>query len=87
MHDCEFITWRGALTRIAGTPFLKNDEWRVVCCKFQGVIFLCERTLESKLKQKTNQTEREQRLTYGGFKFEQYVTKETANVSYSFNTL
>lgn len=84
IHDCEFVTWRGTLTRISSTPFLNPnaDPWSVACCRFKDVIFLCELATEVKARKQVNETEVQKLQTYWGHKFETYMTKETIDVSF-----
>ena len=84
IHDCNIVSWRGTLTRICSSPHLSqnSDAWRIVCCKFQGVFFICELTSDAKLKFRENETELQKRQTYWGHKFEQFVTTNELDVSW-----
>lgn len=89
IYGLDVVTWRGTLTRVGSSPYLSNnsDAWKIVCCKFEDVIFLCELVTEAKLKCKENETELQKRQTYWGHKFEQYVTTENIDVSLIFKLL
>ncbi|KAH7728419.1 dom-3 [Aphelenchoides avenae] len=77
IHEADFVVWRGSLTRVACSPFEKDgDGWKVACCRFQNVIFMCEYDSEAKAQKKGNESERERLMTYWGHKFEQYITTD-----------
>lgn len=83
LHDCQFVTWRGTLTKVAASPFLaqNSDPWAVACCRFNNVIFLCEQVTDEKRSKQANENEFHKKATYWGHKFEQYLTKDTSDVS------
>jgi RAT1-interacting protein len=74
----------GTLTRVAASPYLtqNSDPWTIACCKFNGVIFLCEQVTDDKRKKQANENEYQKKLTYWGHKFEQYLTKDTIDASF-----
>jgi RAT1-interacting protein len=82
IHDSEYVTWRGTMTKIGSSPYLTQDSdaWKIVCCKFQGVIFLCEMTTEIKLEKQAQESPLQKRQTYWGHKFEQYITTDRVEV-------
>ena len=38
--DCDFVTWRGNLTKILTTPYCRNDSWEIGVQRRHGRIFL-----------------------------------------------
>ncbi|CAD5209527.1 unnamed protein product [Bursaphelenchus xylophilus] len=81
LHGADVVSWRGTLTRIGASPFdaLNSDGWRVLCSKFNDVVFLCELSTSQKLSNNGKKTAREKRMTYWGYKFEQYTTVDHEN--------
>lgn len=73
IDKAQFFCYRGLMTCIACTPYEKKDGWRLVAILFKGNIYLCLRDTEEKQKIKQNFTEKEQKFTSWGFKFEQYL--------------
>ncbi|VDN38195.1 unnamed protein product, partial [Cylicostephanus goldi] len=71
LHEADFVSWRGLLTRIAATPFCPKESWQFTAARVGGVIFLCE---GDRYRRMEAMTPREQMATYWGFKFEQYMT-------------
>ncbi|CAJ0595236.1 unnamed protein product [Cylicocyclus nassatus] len=71
LHEADFVSWRGLLTRIAATPFCPKDSWQFTAARVGGVIFLCEGDRYRRMEAMTPQ---EQMMTYWGFKFEHYMT-------------
>lgn len=84
IFEFNLMLFSGSLTRIASSPYLSptSDSWRIVCYKFEGVIFLCELTADAKLEKQANETEMNKRMTYWGHKFEQYLTMDSIDVNY-----
>ncbi|CAD6184380.1 unnamed protein product [Caenorhabditis auriculariae] len=74
LHEAEFVSWRGLLTRIAVTPYDQRDSWRFRAARRLGVVFLNEEETEEKKKKKENISVREKHMCFWGFKFEQYMT-------------
>ncbi|CAJ0566745.1 unnamed protein product, partial [Mesorhabditis spiculigera] len=74
LHEADFVSWRGMLTKIAATPFSMDDDWMFEARKVHDVIFLLERETEAQGLKKGLMTPREHLMTYWGFKFEQYAT-------------
>uniref|UniRef100_A0A914D721 Decapping nuclease n=1 Tax=Acrobeloides nanus TaxID=290746 RepID=A0A914D721_9BILA len=78
LHECNFVCWRGLLTRVASMPFEKGcgEGNKIACCLFNGVVFMCEFDTELKITKLENETDFSKQMTYWGFKFEQYVTTD-----------
>ncbi|KAI6215615.1 hypothetical protein M3Y94_00406000 [Aphelenchoides besseyi] len=82
VHDADFVTWRGTLTRIGSTPFdtvETGNGWKIACIKLHDVIFLCEYQTDLKKKKEGTADDFQRLQTYGGFKLEQYLTTERKN--------
>ncbi|GMT28744.1 hypothetical protein PFISCL1PPCAC_20041 [Pristionchus fissidentatus] len=77
-HEADIVCWRGSLTRIGATPFSDKESWRFVALRADDVIYLCEYPTEESLAKKAAMTDRDKMMAYWGFKFEQYMTSETA---------
>ncbi|GMS83893.1 hypothetical protein PENTCL1PPCAC_6068, partial [Pristionchus entomophagus] len=73
--EAEIVCCRGVLTTIAKTPHYKDDTWRLVAVKQDGIIYLddCgvvdERTFVSR-------NEWDARSTYCGHHFPRFMTKD-----------
>uniref|UniRef100_A0A915EPI0 Decapping nuclease n=1 Tax=Ditylenchus dipsaci TaxID=166011 RepID=A0A915EPI0_9BILA len=82
LHEADFLIWRGTLTRLGVSPFdvVKNGTGiKIACCKFKGVIFICEYETESKRRVESGQGDKGKMMSYWGHKFEQYITSENLN--------
>ncbi|CAD5206590.1 unnamed protein product [Bursaphelenchus okinawaensis] len=81
IHNANVVSWRGTLTRIGASPYdaSNSDGWKVLCSMFDGVMFLCELSTDSKVNKRGQKTDRDKRMTYWGYKFEQYTTTELPN--------
>uniref|UniRef100_A0A0K0FEA4 Decapping nuclease n=1 Tax=Strongyloides venezuelensis TaxID=75913 RepID=A0A0K0FEA4_STRVS len=73
-HEVDFVCFRGLLTKIGNSLYSENDTFRAVAMFYNGVIFLCEYPTEDELERLANVSEKDQRFSYWGHKFEQYVT-------------
>lgn len=69
----DFVMWRGHLTKILCTPYIK-DSWAMAVSLFHGTYFMSEVETEENEKRRKEMNEREKEMTYWGYKFEQYVT-------------
>ncbi|VIO97350.1 Protein dom-3, putative [Brugia malayi] len=76
-HSADFICWRGTLTRIACSPYEYRDGWRLAAVRYKSVIFICEFPTNEKILQLKSMSDRDKRMTYWGFKFEQYMTSDS----------
>lgn len=61
--EFDLVTWRGVLTKIFSSPFLK-ESWKMNGNFYRGTLFLAE------AKAKLPFTQHHKKLMYGGFKFE-----------------
>jgi hypothetical protein len=77
-HD--FAASRGALVRVSATPYKVYDNrwtgWKVQCMRWQGTIYLVERTTEAAMaeEEKMEADPAWWESTYYGFKFENLLT-------------
>lgn len=76
--DCrvptDFVCFRGLLTMLMCTPYEKNDDWIICATKWKGIIFLCARETDKKLRYKEQMTDKDRQFTSWGYKFEQYMS-------------
>lgn len=65
----DFITWRGIITKIIVTPFVR-DKWLIGATKFKGTIYLCPfYDTEESVNDYANL------FSFGGHRFENYITR------------
>ncbi|VDK77090.1 unnamed protein product [Litomosoides sigmodontis] len=76
-HRADFICWRGALTRIACSPYEYRDGWRIAAVRYKSVNFICEFPTNEKIVELKSMSNRDKLMTYWGFKFEQYMTSDS----------
>ena len=65
----DFVCYRGLLSKIMVSPYENNNRWLICATKFKGTIYLCE----------FHETypppdDYYNKLSFGGFRFEQYLT-------------
>ena len=65
----EFVCYRGLLTKIAATPYVKEKEMKIVAQKFWNTIYLCSTGDRTWRPTPLNEN------SYRGHKFETYVTR------------
>ena len=70
--ETDFITYRGVLTKILVTPFVR-DKWLIGATKFKGTIYLCPYYEHVQLDKVGNE------MSYGGLRFEHYLTRSNPN--------
>ncbi|XP_046910235.2 rat1 Interacting Protein 1 [Dermatophagoides farinae] len=70
--DFDFITQRGVFTRIMCTPIV-SDEWHIGFSKFKGTIYICP--FFNDHDENESNFERLNMASYGGYRFEHYITK------------
>lgn len=63
LADYDIITWRGVMTKLLCSPFLK-DAWTMTVCLLDGVIYVAEERRAERLSLY------QRRLVFGGHKFE-----------------
>ena len=71
-----FVTWRGMLTKLMCSPYDKSDPWKLAATLFNGTIYLSEIETEESKTKNAAQTPREEKTSYWGLKFEDYMTKK-----------
>ncbi|KAL3068543.1 hypothetical protein niasHT_030834 [Heterodera trifolii] len=77
VHECDFVLWRGTITRLSISPYDSNAFGvgvKIACTKHKGVYFVSEFDTEAKQRSENNRNDFQRRTCYGGFKFEQLVT-------------
>ncbi|KAJ3282294.1 Dom-3 Z [Borealophlyctis nickersoniae] len=70
----KFCTWRGIMTKIFCTPYSRNDRWELGATLYKGTIYLEEHESEEKRNSLYGSTDRNQLMTYWGYKFESACT-------------
>jgi len=69
------VAWRGILTKIMCTPFLRRDEWEFAAWKCNNVLYLSNRETKEKIEQDANMPRTLKRFMYFGYKFEEICTR------------
>ena len=75
MLNTDFITYRGIFTKIMCSPFETREGWCVVATKYKGTIYLYEYATEKKMEYEMNRDEKANMFSYGGFRFEHFITE------------
>lgn len=73
----DFVCFRGLLTLLVCTPYENKEDWIIVATKYHGTIYLCAFDTESGIRRRQTMNERDDLMSYWGFKFEQYVTADS----------
>eukprot|EP00854_Cymbomonas_tetramitiformis_P007601 gene7601-9053_t len=76
-RECDVVTFRNNLNKIAGTPFDSRKEWEVDACLSDGVLFLDIRDGPGDGRSFQNQD----RFMYYGYKLEELSTNDNAKPS------
>ena len=83
-----FITYRNNLNKIFATPYSPRDDWEVdVERREDGVILLGVRDTDRKKAEEANRDERQQRMSYWGYRFEQLATLTDAEAAAHASTI
>ncbi|XP_053685218.1 decapping nuclease DXO homolog [Sabethes cyaneus] len=75
----DFVCFRGLLRMLMCTPYDRDTGWIVLASRYKGTIYLCSKETPEKLQQEANETEKQKRFCYYGFKFEQHVLTDDPN--------
>ena len=78
----DFVTWRGVMTRIGGTPYEKQDGWVIYGRRLGGTIFLCETKTQKAMAREESRGEHERMMGYGGYKFETFCCSKDGVASH-----
>lgn len=73
--NTDFLTYRGVITKIMSSPYENREGWCIGATKYKGTIYLYEFMTEKKRADELNRDERGNMFSYGGFRFEYYVTE------------
>lgn len=71
----DFVTYRGVLTKIMTMPYENRGDVLICASKFKGTIYMCLFTSDSAMAEEQNRDERNNQMSYGGFRFEKYITR------------
>lgn len=71
--DVDFVTWRGHLTKVLTTPYETREGWLLAVTRFRGTLYISEVETEVARRQRENRSEKQEEMTYWGYKFEQYT--------------
>ncbi|XP_077540693.1 decapping and exoribonuclease protein-like [Haemaphysalis longicornis] len=71
----DFVCYRGLLTRLACTAYEAKEDWRVAACRHRGTVYLCAFETDAERQRRLDEEAcpRRQRMSYWGYKFEQYM--------------
>lgn len=67
--NTDFVCYRGLLSKIMVSPYENTNRWVICATKFKGTIYLCE--FHETYPPPDNYYNK---LSFGGFRFEQYLT-------------
>lgn len=73
--NTDFITYRGVLTKIMTMPYESSGDVLICASKYKGTIYTCLFTSPAAMAEEQSRGERENQMSYGGFRFEKYITK------------
>ena len=76
--NTDFLTYRGVITKIMCFPYETREGYIIAATKYKGTIYLYEFLTEKKRQEELNRGEKTNMFSYGGFRFEYYIT-EPAN--------
>ena len=78
--DGKIVTFRNNLNKLCLTPYQRQDDWEIgVERQENGTVFLQVRETERKRVEEASRGEREQRMCYWGYRFEQLCTDEESH--------
>lgn len=70
----DFLTSRGALSRVMASPFLHDDDgWCIGATKFKGTIYMCKFMTDAEIQWEEDQTDRSNLPLYCGLRFEKLI--------------
>merc|ERR1719285_888607 len=76
IFKADFICYRGALQSIMNTPYEKSQAWITRIMRWKDTFFFCEVLTDEDRNQFRTKNEKDQRFTYWGYKFEDYLTRK-----------
>ncbi|XP_072168245.1 decapping and exoribonuclease protein-like [Diadema setosum] len=82
----DFVMWRGHMTKFLCTPYENREGWAMAVTLFRGTYYISEVETEENRRRRKEMSEKENEMSYWGYKFEQYVTSDdgkTASVDTS----
>ena len=68
------VTYRNNLNKLMLTPYSPRDDWEIGVERHGGSLHLLVRDTERKVAEEANRDERQQRMCYWGYRFEQLST-------------
>uniref|UniRef100_A0A8C4NET0 Decapping nuclease n=1 Tax=Eptatretus burgeri TaxID=7764 RepID=A0A8C4NET0_EPTBU len=71
-----FVTWRGHLTKVLGTPYERREGWQLAATLFRGTRYMSEVETEAARREREMRSLRQKQMCYWGYKFEQYMTAD-----------
>ncbi|KAI8374469.1 RAI1 like PD-XK nuclease-domain-containing protein [Radiomyces spectabilis] len=74
LSKVDIITWRGIITKIMCTPYTRNEPWELRATRYNGTVYIEEQATEQKKQQESNASERQNLMSYWGYKFESLST-------------
>lgn len=73
--NTHFITYRGVLTKIMTLPYEDRGDLLICATKYKETIYMCLFSSEKQMQEERNRSDRVNQMSYGGFRFEKYITK------------
>ena len=80
--NTDFICWRGLITKILCTPYENREGWKIAITLYNHTYYMCEFDTDARKEQRKSESHYQKVLTYGGYKFEQYVTSTSKHSLY-----
>lgn len=71
----DFITYRGVLTKIMTMPYENRGDVLICASKFKDTIYMCLFASDAAKLEEQNRDDRNNKMSYGGFRFEKYITQ------------
>ncbi|KAI9317756.1 RAI1 like PD-XK nuclease-domain-containing protein [Dichotomocladium elegans] len=77
--QANIVTWRGIMTKIFCTPYSRKEPWELCATRYNGSIYLEERTTEHKKQHEAAMSDRHKQMAYWGYRFESFCTATEPN--------
>ncbi|XP_783738.3 decapping and exoribonuclease protein [Strongylocentrotus purpuratus] len=74
--NADFVMWRGHMTKFLCTPYEDREGWAMAVTLYRGTYYISEVETEENRARRKGMSDREQEMSYWGYKFEQYVTSD-----------
>ncbi|XP_023338931.1 decapping and exoribonuclease protein [Eurytemora carolleeae] len=83
----DFVCYRGALSTLMKTPYEQEEGWIIKVVKFNGTVYMMQVDTEEQSGRRMQQqeSERDQKFTAWGYKFEQFMSVQVIVHDFFFN--